>query len=56
MEEMCMAKVLEFPENRSLLRTLEKTVEDLIELHDALSKGFNATAVGRPSRKSRDRV
>ena len=41
MEEMCMAKVLEFPENRSLLRTLEKTTEELVELHDALSKGYS---------------
>ena len=40
MEEMCMAKVLEFPENRSLLRTLEKTTEELVELHHALSKGY----------------
>jgi uncharacterized protein YecA (UPF0149 family) len=41
MEEMCMAKVLEFPENRSLLRMLEKTTEELVELHDALSKGYS---------------
>ena len=33
-----MPKVLEFPENRSLLRRLEKTSEELVELHDALSK------------------
>lgn len=35
-----MPKVLEFPENRSLLRRLEKTTEELVELHDALSKGY----------------
>ena len=36
-----MPKVLEFPENRSLLRRLEKTTEELVELHDALSKGYS---------------
>ena len=36
-----MPKVLEFPENRSLLRRLEKTSEELVELHDALSKGYS---------------
>ena len=41
MEEMYMPKVLEFPENRSLLRRLEKTSEELVELHDALSKGYS---------------
>ena len=41
MEEMYMPKVLEFPENRSLLRRLEKTTEELVELHDALSKGYS---------------
>ena len=41
MEEMYMSKVLEFPESRSLLRRLEKTTEELVELHDALSKGYS---------------
>ena len=41
MEEMCMKKVIEFPQDRSLLNQLEKSTEALIELHDALSKGYN---------------
>lgn len=41
MEEMYMTKILEFPENRSLLRRLEKSTEELVELHDALSKGYS---------------
>lgn len=36
-----MPKVLEFPEDRSLLRRLEKATEELVELHDALSKGYS---------------
>ena len=36
-----MQKVIEFPESRSLLRRLEKTTEELVELHDALSKGYS---------------
>ena len=36
-----MPKVVEFPEDRSLLRRLEKATEELVELHDALSKGYS---------------
>jgi len=36
-----MKKVIEFPQDRSLLNQLEKSTEALIELHDALSKGYN---------------
>lgn len=36
-----MKKVIEFPQDRSLLNQLEKSTEELIELHDALSKGYN---------------
>ena len=41
MEEMYMTKILEFPEDRSLLRRLEKSTEELVELHEALSKGYS---------------
>lgn len=41
MEEMYMTKILEFPEDRSLLRRLEKSTEALVDLHDALSKGYS---------------
>tara|TARA_Y100000389_G_scaffold152020_1_gene151887 strand:+ start:225 stop:542 length:318 start_codon:yes stop_codon:yes gene_type:complete len=41
MEEMCMKKVIEFPQHRSLLNQLEKSTDELIELHDALSKAYN---------------
>ena len=36
-----MTKILEFPEDRSLLRKLEKSTEALVDLHDALSKGYS---------------
>jgi len=36
-----MKKVIEFPQDRSLLNQLQKSTEELIELHDALGKGYN---------------
>lgn len=36
-----MKKVIQFPQDRSLLNQLEKSTEELIELHGALSKGYN---------------
>ena len=41
MEEMCMKKVIKFPENRSLLNNLEKNTSELIELHDGLSRAYD---------------
>jgi hypothetical protein len=41
MEEMYMKKVIEFPQDRSLENRLHKNMEELAELHDALSKGYN---------------
>jgi len=36
-----MKKVIEFPQDRSLENRLQKSMEELAELHDALSKGYN---------------
>ena len=36
-----MKKVIEFPQDRSLVNQLEKSTEKLIELHGALSKAYD---------------
>ena len=36
-----MKKVIEFPQDRSLENRLQQNMEELAELHDALSKGYN---------------
>lgn len=36
-----MKKVIEFPQDRSLLNRLQKTTDELIELHSAMEKGYN---------------
>ena len=36
-----MKKVIEFPQDRSLLNSLQKTTDELIELHSAMEKGYN---------------
>ena len=35
-----MKKVIEFPQDRSLLNRLEKHTQELVELHDALHQGY----------------
>lgn len=36
-----MKKVIEFPQDRSILNQLEKSTDELLELHDALSKAYD---------------
>ena len=36
-----MKKVIEFPQDRSLLNQLTKSTEELIELHEAMEKGYS---------------
>ena len=36
-----MKKVIEFPQDRSLLNRLQNHTKELLELHDALSRGYN---------------
>ena len=36
-----MKKVIEFPQDRSLLNQLQKSTEELMELHEALGKGYS---------------
>lgn len=35
-----MKKVIEFPQDRSLLKQLTKSTDELIELHEAMEKGY----------------